>query len=212
MPKTHLNQFRSHPAPKIRRATTADRSKIARAYHAFWHETHAHLESFAIAADRNLAFFEKRLANTRIAPRLTHAADGSAPGFVIWDRYWVRSLFLAPTARGGGLGARLLAEAEHHIAARGHKRVALICIVGNHRARTFYERHGYRVARLHSSLVKTSSGEVVVKGWLMQKHLPAANKLRLRNPYPALQCTSAIHALHGHRNVPRALQGLRALC
>jgi GNAT superfamily N-acetyltransferase len=174
MRKKHPREFRSRPAPKIRRATTADRRDIAHAYHAFWHETHAHLESLQVAADRDVAFFERRLANARIPPRIARAPDGSVQGFVIWHRYWVQSVYLAPAARGSGLGARLLAEAERHIAARGHKRVALICIVGNFGARAFYERHGYHVAQVRNTPVKTSSGDVIVRGWVMQKALRPA--------------------------------------
>jgi GNAT superfamily N-acetyltransferase len=171
MPNRCQSQFRSRPVPKIRRANTADRRDIARTYHALWHETHAHLESLQVAADRDVAFFEKRLANVRIPPRIARAPDGSVLGFVIWDRDWIRSLFLAPTSRGNGLGARLLLEAERRIADRGHKRVALICIVGNFGARAFYERHGYHVAQVRNTLVKTSSGDVIVRGWVMQKVL-----------------------------------------
>jgi GNAT superfamily N-acetyltransferase len=164
-------EFRSRPQPKLRRATSGDHHDIARVFHAFWHETHAHLQPPEVAADRDLAFFEKRVANARVAPRVARAQDGAILGFAIWNRHWLQSLFLAPVARGTGLASRLLAEAERHIAARGHKRVALVCIVGNDRAHAFYERHGYRVVRYRNAPMKTTRGDVIARGWVMQKSL-----------------------------------------
>jgi GNAT superfamily N-acetyltransferase len=157
--------------PKIERATPRDRRDVATLYHQAWRQTHGTLEPAAVVADRDEGFFQKRVAAYTTAPRLARAADGTVLGFVAWDGFLVQALFLAEIARGSGLGARLLAEAEFNIAAAGHDKVALICIVGNDRARRFYERQGYRVTLNRNIRAQTTQGEVVIKAWRMQKRL-----------------------------------------
>ena len=56
----------------------------------------------------------------------------------------IDEIFVLPERRSAGLGARLVAEAERDLAARGLRRLQLQLGVGNDRARRFYERHGFR--------------------------------------------------------------------
>ena len=55
----------------------------------------------------------------------------------------IDELFVAPRARGRGLGAALLAAAELALIARGSRRVQLQLGRGNRAAREFYARRGY---------------------------------------------------------------------
>jgi GNAT superfamily N-acetyltransferase len=53
-------------------------------------------------------------------------------------------LFVSPDKRSAGAGSLLVARAERDLGERGLVRLQLQLGAGNHRARLFYERHGYR--------------------------------------------------------------------
>lgn len=55
----------------------------------------------------------------------------------------VRSLYVDPSAQGGGLGAVLLDAATDELVAQGSAEVVLWVVEGNTRARRFYERRGW---------------------------------------------------------------------
>ncbi|WP_412550972.1 N-acetyltransferase family protein [Shimia sp. MIT910701] len=59
-------------------------------------------------------------------------------GFVARGKDWVTALYLAPDARGRGIGATLLAQAK-----AGRDALQLWCFQSNAGARRFYERHGF---------------------------------------------------------------------
>ncbi len=69
------------------------------------------------------------------------AEDGGLLGFLALEGDEVRALYLAPEARGRGIGRALLERAK---AARG--RLWLWVFEANGRAVAFYEREGFRVA------------------------------------------------------------------
>jgi ribosomal protein S18 acetylase RimI-like enzyme len=52
---------------------------------------------------------------------------------------WLEQLYVSPTKQGRGIGAALLAE----LVARTAGPIRLYCFEDNHRARAFYERHGF---------------------------------------------------------------------
>ena len=55
----------------------------------------------------------------------------------------VEQVYVGATARGTGLAATLLSEAEAQVAAAGHDTAWLAVATGNARARRFYERCGW---------------------------------------------------------------------
>ncbi len=63
---------------------------------------------------------------------------GCVSGFLARDNDWVTALYLAPEARGRGMGAALLAEVK-----AGRDALQLWCFQSNEGARRFYERHGF---------------------------------------------------------------------
>jgi ribosomal protein S18 acetylase RimI-like enzyme len=56
----------------------------------------------------------------------------------------IDEVFIAADMRCTGLGTQLVTRAERDLAERGLVRLQLQLGVGNHRARHFYERHGFR--------------------------------------------------------------------
>ena len=71
--------------------------------------------------------------------------DGVAVGHTSVEDDEVVHLFVDPDHHGGGIGRRLLLEAEGLIAAAGHRDAELHTIVGNEPAIRLYRAHGWEV-------------------------------------------------------------------
>jgi GNAT superfamily N-acetyltransferase len=56
----------------------------------------------------------------------------------------IDEIFVSPDMRSAGVGALMVARAERDLAGRGLMRLQLQLGIDNHRARRFYERHGFR--------------------------------------------------------------------
>ena len=127
----------------IRPASDADMAAVADLWHEGWHDGHAGHVPDGLTAARTLAAFHERtpprVADTSVAV----ADDGALLGFVMVVDDEVEQVFVAPAGRGTGLASELLAEAERRVAAGGHASAWLAVVVGNARARRFYERQGW---------------------------------------------------------------------
>lgn len=127
----------------IRPASDADMAAVADLWHEGWHDGHAGHVPDGLTVARTLAAFHERtpprVADTSVAV----ADDGALLGFVMVVDDEVEQVFVAPAGRGTGLASELLAEAERRVAAGGHASAWLAVVVGNVRARRFYERQGW---------------------------------------------------------------------
>ncbi|WP_210530060.1 GNAT family N-acetyltransferase [Rubellimicrobium arenae] len=66
-------------------------------------------------------------------------------------RFLMDGIFVAPEARGQGVGTRLLDAIAAEARARGYHEVRLDVVEDNTRARALYERVGYRAVARHST-------------------------------------------------------------
>ncbi|TNC74198.1 GNAT family N-acetyltransferase [Rubellimicrobium roseum] len=66
-------------------------------------------------------------------------------------RFLMDGIFVAPEARGHGVGTRLLDAIAEEARARGYAEVRLDVVDENTRARALYERKGYRAVARHST-------------------------------------------------------------
>lgn len=74
-------------------------------------------------------------------------------------RFLLDGLFVAPRARGRGVGSALLDAVAAEARARGFREVRLDVVDENPRARALYERHGFRaVARHRTGLLRPVFG------------------------------------------------------
>lgn len=80
-------------------------------------------------------------------------------------------LFVARSARGTGVAAVLIDDAEARLAARGMKTACLHCAVGNDRAARFYEKRGW--TKVHTALLRleTEEGAFEVAHWRFEKSM-----------------------------------------
>lgn len=127
----------------IRPADAADMAAVADLWHEGWHDGHAGHVPDGLTTARTLAAFHERTPARVGDTAVAVGDDGSLLGFVMVVGDEVEQVFVARAARGSGLAAELLAEAERRVAAAGHAWAWLAVVVGNARARRFYERHGW---------------------------------------------------------------------
>jgi len=107
-----------------------------------------------------------------LVPGLRVAGPQGAPiGFSAIRGDEMHQLFLSPAARGTGLGALLLADAEERLAEAGHGLAWLDCAIGNDQAIRFYERNGWTRRGEEILALSTVSGTFDAKVLIMEKRL-----------------------------------------
>jgi putative acetyltransferase len=102
----------------------------------------------AILEPETLAKYDPAFFATRFAaslPRLRVAErNGTILGFCLMTEGHIDMIFVAPAAIGTGAGHALLADAQTHGA------TSLECFAANTAARSFYERHAWRVTQSYT--------------------------------------------------------------
>lgn len=129
-------------APILRPATAADMATVADIWHTAWHLAHPGHVPDGLTAARTLAAFHERTP-ARVDDTTVAEVDGTVVGFTMIASDEVEQVFVDPAHHGAGVAAPLLAEAERRVAAAGHAQAWLAVVVGNARARRFYERQGW---------------------------------------------------------------------
>ena len=128
----------------IRPATAADMAAVADLWHEGWHDGHAGRVPDGLTAARTLAAFHERTPSRVADTSVAVSGTGAILGFVMVVDDEVEQVFVGRPARGTDLAARLLDEAERRVASGGHTSAWLAVVVGNARARRFYEKQGWR--------------------------------------------------------------------
>jgi ribosomal protein S18 acetylase RimI-like enzyme len=154
----------------IRAAREADIPDLARIWYDGWHEAHAGLVPDALTRLRTLESFSERLHAALPHVRVAGAPD-RAVGFCMVQGYEVYQLFVSSEARGSGVAAALVADAEDRLARSGVTRAWLACAIGNERAARFYEKCGWHRTGSMINYAETSSGPFPLEVWRYEKTL-----------------------------------------
>jgi GNAT superfamily N-acetyltransferase len=153
-----------------RPAVMDDAPGIVALYHSVWHESHAPFMPRQEIARRTVEFFEDRM--TRLLPTtVVEERHGSIAGFAAWSGELLGQIYVAAPDRGSSVATDLMAASENGMVRDGIAVAELHCVVGNHRARRFYERMGWRHAGEGAEKVAGPRGEVEVSFWRMRKPL-----------------------------------------
>jgi ribosomal protein S18 acetylase RimI-like enzyme len=154
----------------VRPADAAEIDGLARLWHDVWHETHAPLQPAELIRLRTLESFRERLQ--AVFPDIRVAGPPGTPiGFCAIRGAELYQLFVSSAARGAGVAAALIADAEARLAQRGVATAWLVCAIGNHRAARFYEKSGWRLTGTIVNPAETSLGPFPLQEWRYEKRL-----------------------------------------
>jgi GNAT superfamily N-acetyltransferase len=155
-----------------RYALGADVAQVTAIYHSVWHETQAPFMPPEECKLRKPQFFEKRMS-ALLATTLVAERAGSIVGFASWQDRLLSQLYVSAPHRGSGSASELIMACEIEMARAGTRTAELHCIVGNNRARRFYERMSWQHCGEIQKPASGSHGLVGVAFWRMTKLLVA---------------------------------------
>jgi GNAT superfamily N-acetyltransferase len=130
-------------APVIRDALPKESDYLAELWHSGWQDAHATILPVELARHRTLESFRERmrahLADVRVAE-----GDAEPLGFVMFKDDELYQFYVSAAARGTGIAAELMQDAEEVLKARGFATAWLACAIGNDRAARFYAKCGWQ--------------------------------------------------------------------
>ena len=129
--------------PVIRPATSQDAAAVAAIWRDGWRDGHLGFVPDALVAVRTDESFDTRAVN-RVDDTTVAVVGQEVAGFVMVVGDEVEQVYVSSRHRGAGVADVLLAEAERQVRENGHAAAWLAVADGNARARSFYERAGWR--------------------------------------------------------------------
>ena len=116
-----------------------------------------------------------RVFATGFAPRfpmsVSSTPQASPVGFSVLKGDELYQLFVSAQARGSGVAAALIADAELRFRANGVETAWLACAIGNERAARFYQKCGWHRVGTMLNQVETSAGTFPLDVWRYEKRL-----------------------------------------
>ncbi len=153
-----------------RPAAPQELDALADVWYDCWHESHAKIVPFALVLQRDWDQFRARLAEFG-AGLFVIGPKGRPHGLCVAKDGFLDQLFVRGAARGTGDAARLLAAGEALLLEQGVQEAKLHCANGNDRARRFYEKQGWRVARTEITPIVAAERTIMIDAHVMVKTL-----------------------------------------
>jgi GNAT superfamily N-acetyltransferase len=154
----------------VRAAEVTEIDALAALWHQGWRDAHAAIVPAGLAKLRTLSSLRDRLsaalADTRVVGPL-----GAPLGLCMIKRDELYQLYVSEQARGAGVAAALLDDAETRIARTGVAVAWLACAIGNARAARFYEKRGWHHALTEMIELETSAGAYRLEVWRYEKRV-----------------------------------------
>jgi ribosomal protein S18 acetylase RimI-like enzyme len=153
----------------VRPAEEAEIDRLAQIWYDGWHDAHARILPAELTRIRTLESFRDRLQAA--LPDVRVVGPFSAPvGFCIVKGDELYQLYVSAQARGSGVAAALVADAEARLADAGVEVAWLACAIGNERAARFYEKRGWLRVGTVAYRPDASNG-TPLEVWRYEKHL-----------------------------------------
>ena len=155
---------------KVRSADERDLDQLAQVWFDGWHEAHAQIVPPELTRLRTLESFRDRLRAALPDVRVVDAS-GAPVGFSVLKGDELYQLFVSAQARGSGVAAALIADAELRLRANGVETAWLACAIGNERAARFYQKCGWHRVGTMLNQAETSAGTFPLDVWRYEKRL-----------------------------------------
>jgi len=159
-----------------RTAEATELDQLASIWHDGWQDAHARILPAELARHRTWESFRDRL-QTSLADLRVVGPRGQPLGFCIIKGDELYQLYVAAGARGAGVAASLLADAEERLAALGVKTAWLACAIGNERAAKFYGKSGWHRVGDMTIQLPTRDGLFPLEVWRYEKNLGGTTPL-----------------------------------
>lgn len=157
---------------EVRAAEEHELDRLARIWYQGWLDAHAEIVPAELKRVRTFESFGPRLES--LLPDVRVVGPVGAPvGLSIIKDDELYQLYVSADARGSGVAAALIADAEARLADRGFETAWLACAIGNDRAARFYEKCGWRRVGNMINHLETSDGPMDLEVWRYEKSLPA---------------------------------------
>jgi GNAT superfamily N-acetyltransferase len=154
----------------VRAALESEIDLLARLWFDGWRDAHATILPPELTRLRTFESFRDRLFAA--LPRIRVVGEPQSPlGFCIIKDDELYQLFVAQEARGAGVAAALIADAEDRLAASGVRTAWLACAIGNERAARFYEKRGWHRVGTMINHAETQEGPFLLEVWRYEKTL-----------------------------------------
>lgn len=154
----------------IRDAGPADVDGLAAIWHEGWHDAHAAILPPALTRVRTLESFRDRIRGALHTIRVA-GTEAEPSGFVMLKGDELYQMYVSSRARGSGVAAALIADAEARIKAAGFEVAWLACAVGNDRAARFYEKSGWQRTGVVSYDAAIPGGAYALTVWRYERRL-----------------------------------------
>jgi GNAT superfamily N-acetyltransferase len=154
----------------VRDAKLSEIGPLARIWYDGWQDAHARILPVELARLRTLESFRERLRAALAVVRVAGPVDAPV-GFCMLKGAELYQLYVLSQARGSGVAAALMIDAEARLGESGVGRPWLACAIGNERAARFYEKHGWFRAGTVVEQLETPNGTFPLEVWRYEKSL-----------------------------------------
>ena len=154
----------------VREADSADLAPLARLWWSGWRDGHEAILPSELARLRTLDSFAERMERALGDVRVIGPV-GAPVAFHLIRGDELNQFYVDAPARGTGVAAELMLDAETRLREAGVELAWLACAIGNDRAARFYEKTGWRRAGTAVVPTETSGGSYPLEVWRFEKLL-----------------------------------------